>query len=1247
MFLDMANVLHIREALWRHKGLGNASVMVGSGFSRNAEPVGPSPPPMPAWWQMAEALCEPLYPDDDLRRQAAAREASGTSGFLRIAQEYKTAFGASALNSRIRSLVPDTQYNPSDLHKRLLRLQWADVFSTNWDTLLERTCADVFERSYDVVRTAGDIPFAARPRIVKLHGTFPSHDPFIFTETDYRTYPREHAPFVNLVQQAMMETIFCLIGFSGDDPNFLHWAGWVHDNLGRNAPKIYLVGWLELSVHRRRMLEERNVMPVDLAGLPHANQWPEHLRHRKSTEWFIAALEQGKRDPVTAWPQPTPPPTPVGSSDLGPIPQRGGAKPVRDPVFSAPTNKAKALREAIPAWQHNRRLYPGWLVAPEHVRSRLWMTTPDWEWAFQALAELSPWERLAALGEWTWRLERALYPLPTSHRADAFEALSAIDFVERSVGGQALPEGASWGDIEFYAEHLAHALARDGRHNLEREVFERAVVFLRTVGEARATALHAAIYEECLWDLGLGALAECSARLRTWTIAEGENVYALRKAGLLTEIGEIASACSVLEAVLARARRTRRRDIDDIASLSLESWALYLALGYTSEASDDFTSPVTQAREAFDRWRDLAVVECDAFSDFKALTRELEGPASRTGPVERHRGFDLNHVSRTIHLVSGRSTRSLNAFQMVLMCETAGLPPRSRHVVLASKGLQAAAVVLADSEPALAAQLAVRLGRKATDLVLTRSWVARLNMPVVLQIVAAMRSHIDRLLAGTSQADRQVDVADKISAAMEILSRLVVRLDGEALDELFKATLDFYRDRHLRRLSPWMGGVLGTLLKRTLNAMTGDQIIAQLPEIFSLPLPSEDGGRNEEDQRWLDPVFYLPSWYRTGNTRLPRDPRWQGIAARILAAAAPGSPDRAAAIGRLYALHRLRALSRTDVAAFNEVLWAREAIGDDGLPQDTGLVPWVLLRMPGGQSQARGALTSKIAQLAALADDPAEALTQIGDILRSFRREGDALELNAPTQAALIALVETWAAERTPHGELHPFGPDEDRAWHAAEGVSDVLDHVTPTIDLQEQIWRKAFAMDEGEDGSIPAVVLYRKLAEYQPNQVYALADRLRRSVLSENDTTARYAIIGLSRWLGRLKRKQDWRPLETVVREVGTIIASRRRASLAVALDLAKWLFEEGPPDLAQQIADDAAFGLSALLTEARYDRQASFEDLPELRVNCVKLAIAMAKFGFTDAPGVVEWISSASEDPLPEVRNVERLIPSDLAEE
>ena len=91
----------------------------------------------------------------------------------------------------------------------------ADVFTTNWDTLLEKASRRVFDRTYDPVLCSADLATTVAPRIVKLHGSFPSSRPFVVTEEDYRTYPIRFAPLVNTVQQALMESIFLLVGFSG------------------------------------------------------------------------------------------------------------------------------------------------------------------------------------------------------------------------------------------------------------------------------------------------------------------------------------------------------------------------------------------------------------------------------------------------------------------------------------------------------------------------------------------------------------------------------------------------------------------------------------------------------------------------------------------------------------------------------------------------------------------------------------------------------------------------------------------------------------------------------------------------------------------------------------------------------------------------------------------------------------------------------------------------------------------------
>ena len=283
---------------------------------------------------------------------------------------------------------------------------------------MDRARTSVIDRAYSVVQNKDEIPLASQPRIVKLHGSFPAQFPLIFTEEDYRTYPEKFAPFVNTVQQAMMETVFCLIGFSGDDPNFLHWSGWVRDNLGASA-EIYLAGYLDLSPHRRRMLEDRNVVPIDLAGHPKAKQWPEHLRHNYATEWILYTLEYGR--PMMSR---TGLRHEAGNTHrylrilrtLSPSSRLLPSSPNASRQYPNPILRiCRAFaRKTIEVWSHNRRVYPGWLVVPFSTLQKHfsdWMTENEREQRIlQALPKLESVERLRVIRELVWRRETLLNP---------------------------------------------------------------------------------------------------------------------------------------------------------------------------------------------------------------------------------------------------------------------------------------------------------------------------------------------------------------------------------------------------------------------------------------------------------------------------------------------------------------------------------------------------------------------------------------------------------------------------------------------------------------------------------------------------------------------------------------------------------------------------------------------------------------------------------------------------------------------
>lgn len=269
---------------------GAASLMVGAGFSKNADCIGDKKNTPPDWTQLSEMMYEELYPFEKDNQRRRWEECSGKN-VLTLAQKYEVTFDRQSLNSLIERSIADKNYIPGELHRNLLELNWNDVFTTNYDTLLERAIEQVATRkNYKIVYSQDDLPGSVRPRLVKLHGSIEHSSQYIITEEDYRTYPDKYAPFVNTVQQSMLETRLCLIGFSGVDPNFLNWLGWLRDNMGENCPAIYLCGLFDnLGTAERKMLEQRHITILDLSVLVDET---EKNKHYTAIKKFIELLKQ-------------------------------------------------------------------------------------------------------------------------------------------------------------------------------------------------------------------------------------------------------------------------------------------------------------------------------------------------------------------------------------------------------------------------------------------------------------------------------------------------------------------------------------------------------------------------------------------------------------------------------------------------------------------------------------------------------------------------------------------------------------------------------------------------------------------------------------------------------------------------------------------------------------------------------------------------------------------------------------------
>lgn len=257
--------------------------------------------------------------------------------------------------------------------------------------------------------TALDLTTAFSPRIIVLHGSFPSQTPFIITEEHYRTYPTFYAPFVNTVRQSLIENSIVLLGFSDDDPNFLQWTGWIRDELANHHAPIYLVGRLSLDNVQRSLLARRGVTPIDLAPIV-ARPAASEDSHASTLKWFLSCLLSGRPKRPERWLETK---VPQETNDDGPSCSVVGlSEPEQPSIRSVGKLSDDTVEQLAKRWRFERLEYPGWLVATHEMRTSLWCNTSIWaarilEWTTKHSAA----ENIGISRELNWRIETSMIPI--------------------------------------------------------------------------------------------------------------------------------------------------------------------------------------------------------------------------------------------------------------------------------------------------------------------------------------------------------------------------------------------------------------------------------------------------------------------------------------------------------------------------------------------------------------------------------------------------------------------------------------------------------------------------------------------------------------------------------------------------------------------------------------------------------------------------------------------------------------------
>ena len=899
---------------------GHAAVMIGSGFSRNAQPRGGSSPQFPDWSGLGDLFYEKLH---HKRPDAEAKYLSVPT----LANEVEAALGRPALDRILSSAIPDQDHEPAALHIALLKLPWSDVFTTNYDTLLERACRSVASQKYDIVVNQHDLVNSERPRIVKLHGSLSAACRLIVTDEDYRRYPEDHAPFVNMVRQALLENTLCLIGFSGDDPNFLQWIGWIGDNLGRqDAPKMYLVGVHRLSDSQKKLLDERNIVCVDFSRYPDI----ELDDHNKALQRLFDYLDSRRRDyNRLRWPHDDHDHTKERDEDI-----------------------AAQISALMPTWRDQRRSYPGWVIVPDDRRPTLWRLTREWTRKFAASGSLPDNLDLEFAFELIWRMEKCLCPifdnqiecleltlnryLPLARADDLIEPTSSGP---EDTKGRRLPRSR----VRDMCHHLLLAVLRYYREEGLQEKWngtcEKIEDLVTTMSAEYRARFH---YERALAALFAPDPQDVKKKIEEWPVDDSLPFWEAKRAGLLAEIGQLRDAARILESSLAaiRSRSNLKPVTTDYSLASQESIVMFLLrsvqLALVFPAGDRSKYEET-AKDFTDRWHALRQFGCDPWGEFEVFELSLDRLPEHRQNATQEPTFDIGRVTESRSFGS-EDTETLTAYRFLRFCEEAGVPFRMPGCNIAKKSAEGALSRVAPHSPHWAMATLIRLNdAKAVERLFDRASLARMDTASVDGLVdrylRALDLAVADIQAGTHFWDQNLGIL-LAKVVPEILSRLCCKCSPSTKNRLLDFLTSVYRSD---RRGYYRG--IRHLTERLQEALPLRQRIDAIPRLLALPILA-DLNRLEELE-YKNPFLFLDIERDSLSHMLEVD---EGDLQRLIKSASSDNPKaRRWAALTLGKLHDWGLLGRwTD--QFADALWDR--LDDAGMPSDTDYYRFEILTLP-------------------------------------------------------------------------------------------------------------------------------------------------------------------------------------------------------------------------------------------------------------------------------------------------------------
>ncbi|EAQ81103.1 hypothetical protein DSM3645_21067 [Blastopirellula marina DSM 3645] len=1173
--------------------------------------------------------------------------AESTSSALRYAQEYEAAFGRPALTDLIREETRDDEFEPGEILESLVDLPWADVFTTNYDRMLEwatrsRSSKTLRKQTYEVVTSAAHLPLARPPRIVKLHGSLPSLDGLVITEDDFRKYPLENPAFVGLVRASLCENAFCLFGFSGDDPNFLAWTGWVRDTLALSAPSLYLFCLNEPKHFQRRLLEERHVIPIPLTRVSQKENLKDALK------WVLNFLAQEPSLANVAWNRPP---------DV--VAEKSEANEQTSPT------KIKHI-DVCKIWKKNRLKYGGWNILHIEGIKRLWIDTQFWlrytRYISNSTHEI--WQRVFFSRELTWRMSTCLHPLFDSIVFNNIDPmLIEVNAMNETQIGEACRSHPSF-LLDVFAircELLRHA--REIGDSKRFEVLYRAIESDELKDENIQNFL---FYQHALLLLGQLKAKEAQQIISNWN-TNSDSIWSIRKAGLLLELGNFSTAIELLNELANELTVYRSSRNVDLRARSAEGLVLFLLSACDQFQTANSRTPLLSKR--FDPTKKDSENEMIGEGDIQRRLRELRPLGCDPRPLlqnlrdslkTRHEFKDIRTVkasfdigSETIDYRLSDVDEMTDTYRALRFIEDSGIPLQIHGVIpltITAKVFENATHHI--SQLSTSEGLGLVLRSRSEKQIKSFFNRQRLINTTEAQVDSLLTSATKTVNEAMENLDTQPTLREhndqwweqQLGVALTVMDRIIPKLSDAAitnLSELFISILtrtDLWK-RH--GISP----ILGSFIDRFAKCMPSQSLLDHAAMIMELPIPGSDEFLHFGDHvgNWRDPLTVIEDNQRklkapkeleaAINKSIYRISQTEGVARQILTQ-------------RLVSFFHQGFLSREQTISLRDAILVKN---QDGIPTDTNCFPSILLTLPKktGFNEQRVLKTFYLSSKTHRNGDYWKGLAKIGAV-NSARPKQRTLRWTSHDLSQLLIYSGTWLEEfalqnrenqkwkDSEYSFMHAFGePQLEKQRQEGIAWALFLDCVIiPSQNLtDDQRTECTRLLDKANKAGIPHVATTASRYLTNMTSESMAFSQIRDAILSQDREMTPISCYAIRRCIEFAVANQIRVPNELIIFVVHAIRMRHPQRHLYISMiaDLIKVL----PKLLSKKMTGELYALLVDLLTETEYDTRTylSVEEKLNLRISCAELtgSLIIAK---KDHKSLALWKLAIESDLFAEVR-------------